>query len=289
PRQLAAAAVDEARRLGDQRALAGALAASRVALRGPVNTRARLELATEVAAIGQDLGDDELLTKARLARVSDLFELADRGALDDELAAAGESAARLRHPTLRWRTAVWSALLAVARGEAGALTAVDRTLGVWEDLPPNDADRVWAAQVFTWHMVNGRAAEMLPLVRDGAETYGARLRAYQCALAMVLAETGAVDEARAVVDRLEADPGLDRIADTEFTEAWLTTMALLSETCFILQDGHIAEELYGLLEPFGDRMVVVGGDAGSCFWGSVDTQLGLQLATIGRTAEASER
>ena len=97
PRQLAAAAVDEARRLGDRRALAGALAASRVALRGPVNTRARLELATEVAAIGQDLGDDELLTKARLARVSDLFELADRGALDDELAAAGESAARLRH------------------------------------------------------------------------------------------------------------------------------------------------------------------------------------------------
>src|SRR5205814_1310896 len=72
--ELSANAVAMAERLGDPATLASALNARHLALWGPANADERLAIASDIVAVGEEVGDRELELRGHLWRMSDLVE-----------------------------------------------------------------------------------------------------------------------------------------------------------------------------------------------------------------------
>ena len=97
---------------------------------------------------------------------------------------------------------------------------------------------------------------------------------WRAALALVLAETGRVGQARRELDEL-AERTLREIPRGT---TWLPTLALLAELCALIGDVPRARTLYELLVPFEGRNVV---SIGAAYLGPVARYLGLLATTIG--------
>ena len=96
---------------------------------------------------------------------------------------------------------------------------------------------------------------------------------WACRLAQIHIATGRREEARAILERLAARSFVDLPWDCR----WLVFCALLAEVIYELSDARRAKELYALLSPYADRVVVGHFQA----FGPVSHFLGLLGMTMG--------
>ena len=210
-----------------------------------------MALADEMVAAAA-AGDEERELSARLTRLGDLVESGDRRRVDAELDAVRALVVRVPRPWFRWRLRAREALLALAEGRFDAAEAL-------------------AAEA----LAERAAAEAYPVVPG-----------YRCVLALLLAEAGRLDEARAEFEHFAAD-GFGAIPPDV---NWTTSMGALAEVCVALGDAARAEVLHERLAPVADKMVVLDAfGGGGVFWGSTAYLVGVLEATMGRHGEAERR
>ncbi len=272
-----AEATEIAAELDDPAARALAAAARRRTFWSPSRLDQRLLDSAELLRFAREADDMELTLQGHAWLVVDLLEHGDPEAVDAQIQAFTEGAERLRQPLYLWQAAVWRGMRALLEGhleEADKLAA--RALAIGARAEPVTARQYYAVQLIAIRRDQGRMGELEEAVRQVSEQYPNRL-GYRAALALLLAETGRREEARAEVDSLAVDEIPEDVD-------WLTTMTMLADLAADLGDATRAERLYALLEPYGEVNVVIG--LGVVCEGAAARYLGRLAAAIGRPEEA---
>ncbi len=246
-------AVAVARRLGEPVALAHALSARHSVFwryGAPAESTA---VASEIAAIGIAIGDDDLVAQGRSWRLYDLMLGGDALAFDEDLRAFAPLAEALRRPRYRWLLENARALRALWQGRfadseaaiAAARAQVARVGDATVALSP-------VAQLFALRREQGRLAEQEAATRLAAERLSGS-PVPRTFLALVYVELARLDDARAAFDAVAA-------ADFEDLrrEHRLGVLPYLSEVCAALGDASRAAHLHALLAPLADRVVPYG-------------------------------
>ena len=282
---LAREAVDIARRLGSPSALEGALTASRVLHEGPGNTELRLAYAEEVVAVAEQVDDPELALRARLGRLSDLFEFGERAFADEEVNAVLGAASDLSDPNYLWRALAWDGFRAMVDGRfTDAEQRLSDSVGVWHGDTHLDTLGCARLQRATLELLRDRPDRAIELVVELTTVYP-MMPAYRCLLSAAFARDSRFKEARAEFERFAADGFMSPPLDAH----WLLGVTMLSETCVMLREPAPAATLYELLLPFAGRMVVQEAfGSGGVFWGPVSYQLGCLASLMGRPLEATD-
>jgi tetratricopeptide (TPR) repeat protein len=234
-------------------------------------------VASELRRVADRTGDPELELEGAGWTVVDLLELGDVQGADIQIAAAAKLAEALHRPLYLW----WTSGFRCARAQlAGRFEEAERlaaeTLAIGQRGQAENAMHYYAQAIFNIRREQGRLGEIEDAVRRFIEIYPA-VPAWRTALALLLAEIGRVDEARAEVDAV-FDVELPRDAN------WLIANTLLAEVCGMLGDGARASVLYERLLPYAGRNVVVGR-ASTCN-GSASRLLGMLAAAMRRWDDA---
>jgi len=272
-------AVDMARRLGDQQALASALISRCLALWGPDHLDERLGAATEIVRLGDALDDRQLRFFGNQYVFIAQFEAGDVAAADATLGLVETLAEELRQPLARWEARRFRAMRALCAGrledaERLALEALEIGQGAQEP----DAMAVFGVQLALVRFEQRRLAEIEPVLEAFAVEF-VESPAWRAAVALVKADLGRTDDARAELEALTGEE-LGRIR-RDFS--WLAAMAMLAQLCAFFDDRDRAAAVTDLLLPFAGRNVLTG-DRQS--WGSSCRYLGMLAFTEGRLDEA---
>ncbi|MHB8466066.1 MAG: ATP-binding protein [Acidimicrobiales bacterium] len=282
-RELATEAEAMARRVDDPTALAialGAGMANYVPMQDTERWVAKLAEAVELAARGNDAS---AVNRARTALMWNLLELGDVARFDAELEVTEAFATALRAPVYAWAVPMWRATRAImagqlTRGEELSVEAV--TIG--QQCDSAASLQMFGVQFYSIRREQGRLAETESGVRSMVEQYPA-VPAWRTALALVLAETGRPDEARAEL-RPVAEVG---VANIRRDGNWPIGISLLADVWDALgEPDPEASVAYELFLPFAHRFVNVGNAADS--YGSVHRTLGV-FATLVERYDAAER
>ena len=271
--EAAAEAVDIARALGDDEALAAALHGAHTSLLHVAHLEDRLGVSAEVIEVSRRIGHRESILRGLQSRV---FDLIQAGRVDEArglLEELTELAEETRQPIFRHFAVGWSASFAQMEGrleDAERLAAESAVMrGRMETA---DAESVFAAQLFMIRIAQGRLHELVEAVEHFTAEYP-DLAAWRAGLPLVYASSGREEDARRALERMVAE--LDRVQPDFF---WLTTMAVLAEASAKLNHAASAEILYEALAPYSGCLVQVGY-AGS--FGPVSRLLGLLAAARG--------
>jgi DNA-binding SARP family transcriptional activator len=282
--RLAADAVATARSSRDPRATAAALGAQHVVLWGPDYTRERLELADEMLALARRAEDAVLELQARTWRIVDLDELGDRPALEAELDAYADVAARIGLSVYSWWVPAWRSARAYLAGRLADAARLQRRAG---ELGRRAGDRN-AEFTYLLHWVIPLADERLEdldlewqreRIRSSPASWG-----YRSMYTWMLAALGEEAEARRELAAQRAE-GAPHSWPRDMN--WLTATKELSEAAVLLDDRELAAELAQLLEPFADRLAVAV--RGLISYGSVAGALGRLAALAGDLGSAAAR
>ncbi|BCJ27608.1 AAA family ATPase [Actinocatenispora sera] len=277
---LAAEAVRDARASGDAGACAYALSARCDAHAGPDHRVARIADATAMLALAVQLGDPPLELLARRLRLVGYLEGGDVDAADAEALAFRTTAERLGRPLYLWYVPLWRGMRALMEGrtaDCAALLADACALG----------DRAGSrnAAVLTrtqrWCLLAATGD------RDGVAELGAGLDPDQfgtvwpyVTLALILAQTGRVDAARARLDAVAP-----RLPSAPRDSEWLPMLAQVAETVGVVGSHPVADPAYRALAGYAGMWVVEG--IGAAVRGPVDRHLGLLAAARGDRAGAA--
>jgi hypothetical protein len=237
-------------------------------------------------ACARRAGDAVLELQARTWRIVDLDELGEGAALEKELDAYADTAARARLTAYAWWVPAWRSARAylsgrVAEGERLRRRAVE--------LGRMAGDRnVEFARLSHW---------VIPLADDGIrlaeldlEWQRDRIRnspagwAYRSMYVWVLAATGHRSDARRELAAQRAAAGSPGSWPRDTN--WLSAAKELSEAAVLLGEHELARELELLLEPFADRMVVSA--RGLLCMGSVAGALGRLAGLRGDSSLAAD-
>jgi tetratricopeptide (TPR) repeat protein len=270
--ELSREAVALARRLGDERVLAAALAGRHVSLLHVAHVEERMRVTREILATA----DPRLEMQTLQARIFDRLTLGDVVGARQDVERLDALASALREPLFEHFVVGWRCTFAQIDGrlEDAERLALE-SYELRRRLETRDAESVLAAQLFMIRRAQGRVHELLPAVAQAVEQYPA-LAAWRAALPLVYVAEGDERRAREELDRLV--DGLDAIPRDFF---WLTVMTLLSEGAAALHAP--ADPLYGALAPYAERWVQIGYAACD---GPVARSLGL-LATARGDTEAA--
>jgi DNA-binding SARP family transcriptional activator len=273
-RRLSAEATVIAAELGDLRGLALAASARRRAYWGPGHLERRLADSSQLLRTAREAGDLELTLQGHAWLVVDLLETGDRSAVDAQIEAFTAGASDLREPLFEWQITVWEAMRALLAGRLdGAERLATEALSFGVRSEGVTASQYYAIQIIAVRREQLRIAELESSARGLGEANPGRL-AWRAGLAMLLAETGRPQEARAELDRLAADGFADIPRDGD----WLMTVTLLADAAVALQDAERARVLYELLLPQQGATVVVG--LGAVCLGSTARYLGRLAMTM---------
>jgi DNA-binding SARP family transcriptional activator len=265
-----AEAVEMARRLGDTDALLTALMARHVVLLNAAHLDERLRIIDEVLAIS---GDARALVHAQQWRVYDLCEAARIAEARTQHLRFVELSHMLRQPLVSLAAAAWQGVFAALDGDVARTERfAHEVLEVGRRAEARDALSIHAGMLFMIRRWQGRIGELVADVQSlSAGPYS--LAPWRAAHALVLIETGAVEDGRAAYERFG-----ERFDGVPQDFMWLGTMALLSEVCAALGDTTGASVLYERLRPLRAHFVQLSYTA--C-WGSVERYLGLLAGTLG--------
>jgi class 3 adenylate cyclase/tRNA A-37 threonylcarbamoyl transferase component Bud32 len=285
--ELGTEAMEMARRIGDEHALAQALTRRQfTGTQGLEQTRARLTEAGEMHTLAKRLDDLELELRAHVSRAVSSLELGEMRAVDADLAAYERLAAELSQPNYLWHVPLMRATRALIDGrfdDAEELIAEARAGGERAQEP--------IAVLFHATQVNQlgrlrrnpedarRLEASLEQLTALAEAYPA-LPVLRCSLAATQAELGRLSEARSSFEHVAANDFAGLPNDTQL----LLSLALLAETAVVLGDRPRAQRLFELLAPLDGIAIVVGRAAG-CY-GPVARVRGILAQTIGRLDDA---
>jgi tetratricopeptide (TPR) repeat protein len=275
-------ATEIATELGDPEAGAYARSARRRVLWDAPHLQDRLEASTEMLTLARQIGNLELQLQAHAWLVVDLLERGDLDAVDAQMEAFADGAARLRQTLFEWTSIVWRSMRALLAGSLGqADRLASEALAAGAPAEAVTASQYHAIQLLAIRRDQGRIGELEPAARQLVRDNPAR-PAWRAALANLLCEEGRLSEAREEFERLAAHDFDDVPKDLD----WMIAMTLMSDVCADLGDAERAALLYAKLEPYAEVNVVIGL-AAVCL-GSTASFLGKLAATMGRAERASE-
>jgi class 3 adenylate cyclase/tetratricopeptide (TPR) repeat protein len=266
-----------AREVGDDDVLSRALLARMLAAR-PGREAEMLEAATEVVTVAARSGSLQA-SFGHQWRAHLLLSAGDIAGADRDLAATARLAQEQRMPVT----------LANSTIEQACRRMFDAPLSEAEELVEEALAKsqhptiLQAAGATLWVLRRdqARAAELEDTVRAFVAD-NPNVPAWRCVLESLLLDLGQLDAARAVYE----DFARDDFSSLPRDAVWLAGMSGMVEVCAAVGDAPRAEVLSSLLRPFEDRAVVVGGMVLS--YGSVARYLAL-LATTRRDYEEAER
>ena len=279
--ELGARAVAMARRTGDPATLASTLSARLITLCDPDRLADRLQLASDVVALGEQVRDRELVLRGQVWRIVSLMELGEWAGVDMELAAHAELAEELRDPLHLWYVPLFRATRALLEGRLeDAERLAETACAVGRATQPQNANQLYAVQLLALRAEQGRLHEIECDLATFARRYPAA-PVWRAATAFAHAMVGRTDEARQAFEELSAGglAAIPRDAD------WLATIALLIRAGARIGDARRTGRLGELLEPYADR-AVIAGRASICL-GPVARYAGIAAAAAGRLDEAA--
>jgi hypothetical protein len=272
--ELAAEAIDMARRLGEANGLAAALMGRHAALLHAEHTRERRMIGERALALAGELGELELGALGRHWLLYDLAEMGDLEEARRRQAELDQLAGELRQPLYRHSSLTWHCVWAGLAGRFGEAERIAReSVRLAERAEAPDAQVHFTAQLVALRREQGRLHELVEEIEHLAGDEPAAA-AWRGILPLAYLDAGDPTRAHAAYERAldGGTPGLPR------TMLWLTTMASLAEAAAQLDDSDNAEQLYAALDPYADRLVQWSftGNAGS-----VHRLLGRTAATAG--------
>ena len=274
-------ALEAARRLGDLATLAYALTGYIEAHRSPEHAIAQLDLSNELIEVAMQAGDLERAFDGHENRAGARIELGDRAGAEADVEAMASLAAQLRQPAQQWFVAEHRAVLALHDGRlAESEDLITEALRVGREAQAWDAAVSYVLQAAVLRRLQGRLAEVEPVVREAVEEHARSYAICRCAHVHVLAELGHEAEARSGLAELAAD-GFNVLG---FDETWLASVAFLAEAAHILGESATAAELYARLLPYVDR---VATSTPELSLGAVSRYLGLLASASGDDAAAA--
>jgi hypothetical protein len=279
-RALSQQAVDMARQLDDAATLGYALVGFYWASWLPDNADERLAIGHEMLAVAEAAHDAERTIDAHLMLNLALMDVGRMGEARAQMETVIKLARELRQPAQLWLAWANQTVFALLEGR---YELAEELMG--HEMDPGHPttpikDDVSAARMHRWLLrrEQARGAEEEPSVRTSVEEFP-WYPLHRGALSCLLADSGRIEEARAVFDDLAVDEFRAHYPDCE----WLLGMALTSEACAMLGDAGAAAVLYGQLLPF-EGGHAQGHTEGSL--GAVDRYLGMLADTLGREADA---
>jgi tetratricopeptide (TPR) repeat protein len=282
-RHLACSAVDRARRLADRRALGAASAVHHDAyVVGQVALDEQLAGSARLLDWAREEGTSDALLTAHRARAFDLLAAGDLAGFDREVVAFRRIAEPLRAPGYLWWPALWSAMRALLDGhhelaERRAVAAYEVGAASFEPLALANLSFL----LFFLRREQGRLDELERAVRDFASSH-ADVPAIRVSLALLLAETGRLPEASALLGAL-VDRDLERLRDRNWPASWFQ----LCRAASIVGDERSARTLLDEAIRPTERCVQVS--LATVCLGAVDLAVAWLLHTVGETDAADER
>jgi tetratricopeptide (TPR) repeat protein len=249
--ELSNAAIAAAMQSGEDLPRAEALIARTWALWTPEHTERRLGIADDLVRLAERLGDPVLRIQSRIWRVVALGELSKFEDVEKEIPrpdARGSEWIVNKYYGLAWR-----GTLALARGELDdAQHMLDETRRLAAERPFGNLDHALGIKIFALLRERGEIAMLREPLADLVSRYPA-VAGWRAALALAHAESGYEDDARREFEFIAAG-GFEALP-RDFN--WLSTLSVLAPTCALVGSSDHAEALYGLLQPYAHRAVVV--------------------------------
>ncbi len=281
--ELSSEAVEIAKRVGDTRGLGMALVARHWSLWGPQNVQDRLAASNDLLGLAERSGDERLAMQGHRWRMMDLLELGEMDAVDIEIDAYMQIAARRKRLSDELYVHLYRAMRLMFAGDFDDAAAEgNAAVRVGDRIQDTNTGNATLLLSLMYRRERGRLERLEGPVRAYAERF-ATIPGWRCVLAWLLAETGRRDEAREILDAFAADG----FRGLPLDGIWLGAVAYLAETASELEDPTHAAALRDLLEPYADRNVAIGW-ASTCA-GSASRHLGLLADLLGARDEAVAR
>ncbi|MEU7818882.1 hypothetical protein AB0B41_41725, partial [Pseudonocardia sp. NPDC049154] len=281
PRRLALVdeAVAGARRLGDPRVLAAALAARCDATAGPAHVVERRKAADEIVTCARRVRDRATELLGRRLRAVALAEAGRWADVDVEIGEYAHVVEPLRQAGLSWCVPLWRGARALAAGDEEAWRRHDAELArLVSRSGSGNAEILLLTQRFVAAVLRDRPeeADLDGFLRLAPEL-GAAGYATNALLRALTGEAGAADLLGRWLDERGAGPH-----DSE----WLPEAVQAAQAAQLLGDRAAGARTYALLLPHAGLFAVEGMVAGT--WGSVDAFLG-RLAALLENRPAARR
>ena len=271
-----------ARRLGDPTALAYALDSRHVVLWDPDHLDEGRAIAEVMLELGRRTADRDVQLEALAWLITDTLESDPLDVVDGFIAEHARIASELRQPYHLWYTEALHAMRAHLDGrfeEAAALC--EKAYSYGRSSHGENALQTYLVQTMFIKLDSGHLEDLI----DGLRTYveASPLPAWHAALALALAGLDRREEALEQVEWF-ARRGFQNSIRRDCV--WMTSMTALARAVAHFDDATHADELYGMLLPFRERVCVVGG-AVLCL-GPVSRLLGMLARTAHRPGLALE-
>ena len=242
-----------AQRLGDPRALLGALESRHAALLHVDHVDERLRLSEELLGLAARIGESELEALGHHWRIYDLLEAAQVEAARRAHRRLASLAAELRQPLYKHFAVGWEVVWAQMAGRVGDAERLAReAFELGRQAQSRDAETIYTAQMLILRRREDALGDYAETIERLVEQHP-RLLAWRAVLPMAHLMSG---DTQAGVAQFRA------LAQDEFAAIprdmfWFVAIALLGETCALIGDREQAPVLYRLLEPHRDRLVQV--------------------------------
>jgi class 3 adenylate cyclase len=243
--ELGEEAMAMARRVGHPLTIAGLLMGQYVARSSPEDARDRVEIASEILALGERTGDRAWCLNGLTWRSLALLELGDAAGADRDLEAAGQLGEELRQPWFLWHHTTLNAMRALLEGrfEEGE-TLAQEALSIGQRVEIPSALQVYGVQISRVRGEQGRLDELEGMIKGFVEQFPTQ-PGWRSRLATIYAELGKQEEARHHYEILARE----EFADIPRDIGWLLTLAYCAQVCRFLGDVRRAPILYELISP----------------------------------------
>jgi tetratricopeptide (TPR) repeat protein len=282
-RDLSGRAIAIARRVGERRALAYALAAHCDAIAGPDHLQARLGHTTEIIAIAREERDRPLELLGYRMRIVALLESGDMPAVQTDVESFARAAERIRQPLYVWYVSLWHGMQALLSGQVDeALVFADEAEAIGSRAHSTNASMLSNVLRSMALFNRGRWEEGRVAMTKLRELVPFELSPYMYVNdALFFGRDGRVRDGRAALAKLD-----DALGWIQPDAEWLPTLCQLSEAADALDERELAQRIYPQLLPYRSLIGVEG--IGAALHGSIELHLGLLARTTGNVTAARE-
>ena len=243
-----------ARELGDPDTLGYVLGCAAWGGWVPGSAALRRPMFDEMRQLGRASGNRLIEYMAVSFLVNCCAELGDRAGMEEALANAQRIADDIRQPEARWVVTVQHSARALLDGRlADAEELADEALAMGQSLSMLTAMQMYGVTQFGLRRLRGGLEELVPVVQSMVEQYPL-IPAWRCGLAYLYRELGRLDDAREQFELLARDD----FSHIPHDANWTVGIGILAAVCYELGDAPRAAQLYELLRPHEDTMIVAG-------------------------------
>ncbi len=264
-------ALDLVKKSKDPQTMAEVLYAQHFSLWVPGLAGERLEIAEKIIKIGIN---SHKTVQAHAWKLLDLLELGNIDGFNQVFEQFGVLTEQSALPRFKWQYYLIQTMQAILHGyldQAEELAAF--AVGQKKGGGLTNAEAFYAVQLYAIRREQGRLNEMESIFRRFVQHHDA-IPAWRCGYAIILIETGRIDNARIVFNTLKASDFEDIPKDSN----WLLAMAILAELCSLFGEKYSAKIIYEKALPYEDNIIVFGNTA-LCY-GSMALYLGLLASTL---------